>query len=65
MKTIAIIIPTYNEKNNILKLIHELTSAFVDTDYKIHVLVIDDNSPDGTADIVRNISKNVIYPLHL
>ena len=58
MKTIAIIIPTYNEKNNILKLIHELTSAFADTDYKIHVLVIDDNSPDGTADIVRNISKN-------
>ena len=39
MKTIAIIIPTYNEKNNILKLIHELTSAFVDTDYKINVLV--------------------------
>ena len=58
MKTIAIIIPTYNEKNNILKLIHELNSAFEDTGYKIHVVVIDDNSPDGTADIVRTIPQN-------
>lgn len=58
MKLIAIIIPTYNEKNNILKLIHELNSAFKDTGYKIHVVVIDDNSPDGTADIVRTIPQN-------
>jgi|TARA_B100001179_G_scaffold220948_1_gene195932 dolichol-phosphate mannosyltransferase len=58
MKTIAIIIPTYNEKNNIQKLIYELSSVFIDTDYKIHVIVIDDNSPDGTANVVRNIPQN-------
>ena len=58
MKTIAIIIPTYNEKNNIQKLIYELSSVFIDTDYKIHVIVIDDNSPDGTANVVKNIPQN-------
>jgi dolichol-phosphate mannosyltransferase len=46
-----VIIPTYNEKENIetiLKAIHDLRQEF-------HVLVIDDGSPDGTADIVRSL----------
>lgn len=46
-----VIIPTYNEKENIeaiLKAIHDLQQGF-------HILVIDDGSPDGTADIVRSL----------
>jgi dolichol-phosphate mannosyltransferase len=46
-----VIIPTYNEKENIAKIlqaVHDLQQDF-------HVLVIDDGSPDGTADLVRQL----------
>lgn len=46
-----VIIPTYNEKENIeliIKAIHDLQQGY-------HVLVIDDGSPDGTADIVKKL----------
>ena len=52
MKTL-IISPTYNEKDNISTIIHEV---FVRDD-NYHMLIIDDNSPDGTADIVRELKK--------
>jgi len=48
-----VVIPTYNEKDNIcliLQAIFGLNNSF-------HVLVIDDGSPDGTADIVRNMQS--------
>ena len=44
-----VIIPTYNEKENIEKIIRKVLS--LDGDY--HILVIDDGSPDGTAAIVK------------
>ncbi|NLJ82606.1 MAG: polyprenol monophosphomannose synthase [Bacteroidales bacterium] len=46
-----IIIPTYNEKENIEKIIRYVF-ALPD---EFHILVIDDNSPDGTADIVKGL----------
>jgi len=46
-----VIIPTYKEKENIEKIIRKVLSLTPD----FHVLVIDDNSPDGTADIVRSL----------
>lgn len=46
-----IIIPTYNEKENIEKIIRYVFSL----PDEFHVLVIDDNSPDGTADIVKKM----------
>ncbi len=52
MKTL-IIIPTYNEKDNIKKIINEVLRQ----DQSIDVLIIDDNSPDGTADIVRKMME--------
>ncbi|HDZ41053.1 MAG TPA: polyprenol monophosphomannose synthase [Bacteroidetes bacterium] len=48
-----VIIPTYNEKENIAKIIDAIFSLEVDFD----ILVIDDNSPDGTGDIVRELKK--------
>ena len=52
---VIVISPTFNEKKNILELINRIS----DTSNLIDILIIDDNSPDGTADIVRNImSKN-------
>lgn len=48
-----VIIPTYREKENIEALIKSISSL----DLVFDILVIDDNSPDGTADIVRDIQK--------
>lgn len=50
----VIIIPTYNEKENIEKIIRALRN--LEGDY--HILVIDDGSPDGTASIVKQLQKN-------
>ncbi len=47
-----VIIPTYNEKENIEKI---LRAVFV-LEGDFHVLIIDDGSPDGTADIVKGLS---------
>jgi dolichol-phosphate mannosyltransferase len=48
-----VIIPTYNEKENIEKIIR-----FVFTlPKKFHILIVEDNSPDGTADIVKGLMK--------
>ena len=49
----VVIVPTYNEKDNIATVIDKLTALNLD----LHILVIDDNSPDGTADIVKNLQK--------
>ncbi len=46
-----VIIPTYNEKENISNIIH----AVMDLNHEFHVLIIDDGSPDGTADIVKDL----------
>lgn len=48
MNQTVVIIPTYNESENILSLLNELTVLDVD------VVVIDDNSPDNTSKIVKN-----------
>ncbi len=48
-----IIIPTYNEKENIEKIIRYVFHLEGD----FHVLVIEDNSPDGTAEIVKRLMK--------
>lgn len=52
----VIIIPTYNERENIEAIIH---SAFENLD-QTHVLIVEDNSPDGTADLVKGMMKE--YP---
>ncbi|HJC93155.1 MAG TPA: polyprenol monophosphomannose synthase [Candidatus Phocaeicola excrementigallinarum] len=48
-----VIIPTYNEKENIENIIR----AVFGLEKRFHILVIEDNSPDGTADIVRRLQK--------
>lgn len=49
----VVIIPTYNEKENIEKIIRAIRSLDID----FHILVIDDGSPDGTADIVKRLQQ--------
>ncbi len=59
MKRILVIIPTYNESENILNIIPEVLK-FSNADYEFDILIVDDNSPDGTSEIVENnFSDNV------
>lgn len=51
---LTIVIPTYNEYDNILPLVESLDKHFTDT--KWEVIFVDDDSPDGTAAHVRQIS---------
>ena len=53
MKTYAMI-PTYNERENIGNLIREILNLKIPD---IHIVVVDDNSPDGTSEVVQNLSK--------
>lgn len=50
MKNI-VIIPTYNEKENIEKIVRKVLSL----ENGFHILIVDDGSPDGTADIIKSL----------
>ena len=52
-----VIIPTYNESQNISNLIDIINDLNLELDF----LIVDDNSPDGTADIVRKLDKDNIH----
>ncbi len=62
-----VIIPTYNEAENIKELIPAILKqeALVPPSVEIDVLVVDDNSPDGTADVVRELKKKFSGKVHL
>lgn len=51
-----VIIPTYNEKENIEKMIRKVRTL----DGNFHILIVDDGSPDGTGSIVKNLQAE--YP---
>lgn len=53
---ISIIIPTFNESASILEVIKEIQITLLDYDYEI--IIVDDNSPDNTHGIVKQIAKN-------
>ena len=55
---IVIILPTYNEKENIVLMIRALQEQFRAMPHEMHILVVDDNSPDCTADAVRSESSS-------
>lgn len=56
-----VIIPTYNERENIENIIR----AVMELPHGFHVLVIDDGSPDGTAQLVKNMQKDLPERLFL
>lgn len=53
MSDTLVIIPTFNEKENIEKIIRKVFSL----PKEFHILIVEDNSPDGTADIVKGLMK--------
>ncbi len=59
--TVSVIIPTYNERDNIPELVRRLDKSMKEAGIEYEIVVVDDNSPDGTADIAEELSKN--YPV--
>jgi dolichol-phosphate mannosyltransferase len=57
----VVIIPTYNEKENAEAIIRKVMSL----EESFEVLIVDDNSPDGTADIVKKLQTEFPNQLHL
>lgn len=55
-----VIIPTYNEKENIENIIRKVFSLG-----DFHILVVEDNSPDGTANIIKQLQTNFPHSLHI
>ncbi|MFB0563019.1 MAG: glycosyltransferase [Candidatus Lokiarchaeia archaeon] len=53
IQKLAIVIPTYNEKDNI----EAITATILDILPNAYVVIVDDKSPDGTGDIARNIAN--------
>jgi len=60
-KNISIIVPTYNERDNITALVEKVHSVLAGEDYEI--VVIDDNSRDGTAELALSLSAR--YPVRV
>ena len=56
MSDSLIIIPTYNEKENIEKIIRKIFSL----EKSFHILIVDDGSPDGTANVVKSYKANIL-----
>ncbi|PIU23225.1 MAG: dolichol monophosphate mannose synthase [Chloroflexi bacterium CG_4_9_14_3_um_filter_45_9] len=60
-KTISIIIPTYNERDNIITLVKRIHGAL--SSYSYEIVFVDDNSSDGTAELASALSTE--YPVRV
>ena len=59
MEKVVVIIPTYNERGNIEPLVDILQKVFkkVPSQWEMHILFVDDSSPDGTGEVVKEKIK--------
>ena len=58
---VSIIVPSYNERDNVRPLLERISAALAGCDYEI--IIVDDNSRDGTIDIVNSLTDT--YPVQL
>lgn len=61
---IAVVLPTYNERENIAPLIDQIIRSFTSISHNLQIVVVDDKSPDGTAKVVRDLREKT-PSLHL
>jgi len=54
---VSIVIPTYNERDNIVLLIPRLHRVLEQSSLSYEIIIVDDNSPDGTAEIALELSR--------
>ena len=65
MSDSLVIIPTYNEKENITRMLDTVMALEPKRGMPFHVLVVDDGSPDGTGDLVREAATRHSGRIHL
>jgi dolichol-phosphate mannosyltransferase len=54
----SIVLPTYNERENLPIIFYLINKVFTEHELRYEVIVVDDNSPDGTAEVARAIQKS-------
>jgi dolichol-phosphate mannosyltransferase len=59
MPELAVIIPTFNERNNVIPMVNALETALAGIDFEI--IFVDDDSPDGTAAAVRSLARSNLH----
>jgi len=57
-KSLSVIVPTYNESKNIVRILDSLRKHLLPIGLDTEIIVVDDNSPDGTGNIVEEYAKN-------
>ena len=60
---VSIILPTYNEAENIKLIVPKISNVFKENNITGEILVIDDNSPDGTEDVAKRMENE--YPVRV
>src|SRR3989304_6715154 len=60
-KTVSVVIPTYNERENIVPLVKKIATAL--SGYDFEIVFIDDDSKDGTAEVVAGLAPE--YPVRI
>lgn len=61
--SVSIIVPTYNEKDNLPDLVKNIFSVVKKDKFDLEIVIVDDNSPDGTGDVARKLGEK--YSLQL
>lgn len=58
MSVVLVVVPTYNEKENVAVVVQKLAAARESLKVDLHVLFVDDGSPDGTSDEIASLMKS-------
>lgn len=58
---ISIVLPCFNERGNVIPLIHEISETL--QNYEFEIIVVDDNSPDGTYQAVLDLNLSYVHPV--
>ena len=62
--SVSLVTPTYNERENIPLLVEEIFAALeLESDIDLELIIVDDNSPDGTGDIAESLTER--YPVRV
>ncbi len=61
MNKLSIIIPVYNEVNTVSIVLHKLKKLKLSNNYQTELIIIDDNSNDGSRELLKNLEKNEIF----